>query len=221
MGNTLKLFYGLPFLQFWRLRVKNNIFIQLTVNFYAVWRLIVDPGIETLLSSFWTTRARHTTHWGVFLFITKLRRSSSYAENSVIIICLSGQVSLRTVMRSCNWIVLISRLSKFIGSYSIFPVLKAAWKRKSYSSVLKSTVKIPLLVGSTLPPPGMWLYRLFSEASGVKGGGGGTGYLRSNILRFIIFLEMWRAGRKTAFLPAGYPEDISGLMEVSREFARN
>ena len=32
--------------------LKNNIFIQLTVNFYAVWRLIVDPGIETLLSAF-------------------------------------------------------------------------------------------------------------------------------------------------------------------------
>ena len=52
MRNTLKLFYGLSFLQFWRLGVKNNIFIQLTVNFYAVWRLIVDGGIETLFSSF-------------------------------------------------------------------------------------------------------------------------------------------------------------------------
>ena len=33
MRNTLKLFYGLSFLQFWRLGVKNNIFIQLSINF--------------------------------------------------------------------------------------------------------------------------------------------------------------------------------------------
>ena len=93
MRNTLKLFYGLSFLQFWRVGVQSNVFIEFTVNFYAVWRLIVDPGIETLFSSFWTTTARHTTHWGVFLFITKLRRSSSYAENSVIIIIIFlGQV---------------------------------------------------------------------------------------------------------------------------------
>ena len=33
----------------WELKVT---FFQLTVNFYAVWRLIFDPGIETLLSAF-------------------------------------------------------------------------------------------------------------------------------------------------------------------------
>ena len=32
--------------------LKNNPFIRLTVNFYAVWWLIVDPGIETLLAAF-------------------------------------------------------------------------------------------------------------------------------------------------------------------------
>ena len=39
-------------------------------------------------------------------------------------------------------------------------MLKAAWKGKRYSSVLKSTVKIPLLVGSPLlpPPPGVCDY---------------------------------------------------------------
>ena len=90
-------------------------------------------------------------------------------------------------------------------------MLKAAWKGKSYTSVLKSTVKIPLLIGSPLlppplPRPGMWLYRgetsggvtkcpLFSQASGVGEGGGGRGYLRSNISPF-YYLSWKVEGRK-------------------------
>ena len=50
----------------------------------------------------------------------------------------------------------------------------------------------------------------------VGGGGGLRGHRLPTIKHFSVSLS-----RKTAFLPAGYPEDISGLMEVSREFARN
>ena len=144
-------------------------------------------------------------------------------------------------MRSCNWIVLILRLSKFIGSYSIFQfdqMLKAAWKGNSCTSVLKSfckntpprrlTASFPLVCDYIAGKPvvvSRYVGCFLRLVRGGGGGEGGTGYLRSNISPFhyvfIIFLAKWRAEKKTAFLPAGYPEDISGLMEVSREFARN
>ena len=74
-------------------------------------------------------------------------------------------------------------------------------------SVLKSTVKIPLLVGSPLFSPwyvtisrgNQWWRRQMCVCVGA---GEGTGYLRSNISAFHYLFEKWRAGRKTAFLPA-------------------
>ena len=70
-------------------------------------------------------------------------------------------------MRSCNWMVLISRLAKFIGPYRTFcrcPVLMAAWKGKSYTLVLKSTVRNwPLLIGSQLISP--WYMTIVDEGN--------------------------------------------------------
>ena len=162
-------------------------------------------------------------------------------------------------MRSCNWIVLISRLAKFIGPYGSFcgsPVLKTAWKGKSYTSVFKSTVRntpphrltayFPLVCDYSRWGKLKKLLRNYLERQKVRNlrsslrkqptfrdattgflrlvGRGGGGHRLPTVKHFSVslsFLKSKGQEKPLSILPAGYSEDISGLMELSREFARN
>ena len=130
--NTFKLFWGLSYLQFWRLRVKNNVFIRLTVSVYAVWWMVVDPGIEILLSSFWTTRARlFKQEFSCYnQTATQLLLHSKFCN--YFFAFWTGLAKKGNTLLS-NWILLIPILAIFIGPYSSFcgsPLLRSAGKVK-------------------------------------------------------------------------------------------
>ena len=140
-------------------------------------------------------------------------------------------------MRSCNWIVLILRLSKFIGSYSIFQfdqMLKAAWKGNSCTSVLKSfckntpprrlTASFPLVCDYIAGKPVVVSRYVGCFLRLVRGGGEGKGAQATfdqTFLRFITFSLSFLQSEGPKKKPPSFPRDIRRTSQAWWKYREN